>query len=262
VLIAFVHSVILLFGLGTAQPAAAAQSRAEKNPATANPQVLEQGRSLFRLACALCHGIDARGSRGPDLTSGRWTHGGSDAEIYRTIKAGVPGTEMPPIGGNIQDEEIWMIVAFVRSVRADADLPATGNQEAGRKIFFDRGRCSQCHMISGQGGRLGPELSRIGAARGRRYLMGSIRDPSKDIAREYESVIAVTREGKRITGVRRNEDTFSVQLMDSSEQIHLFLKRDLREVLYEKHSLMPVYGEQELDGTELQDLLAYLETLK
>jgi len=252
-----------LCGLGGVQPLmAATQANEIKNLITGPPETIEQGRSLFRLACALCHGIDARGGRAPDLTSGRWTHGGSDAEIYRTIKMGVKGTEMPPVGGNLKEEEIWMMVCFLRSLRLDSGFPVAGSREAGEKIFFGRGNCSQCHMVKGRGGRLGPDLSRIGAARSDRYLVESIRDPGRDIPREYETVVAVTRDGKRIVGVRRNEDTFSIQLMEQTEQLRLLLKRDLREVLYEKRSLMPNYGEQVLDEIELQDLLAYLDNLR
>jgi cytochrome c oxidase cbb3-type subunit 3 len=258
-----VFILAFLSGFGGVQPMMdATQENKIKNPITGPPQTIEQGRSLFRLACALCHGIDARGSRAPDLTSGRWAHGGSDAEIYRTIKLGVKGTEMPPVGGNLKEEEIWMIIAFLRSLRVDSGLPVTGSREAGEKIFFGRGSCSRCHMVKGRGGRLGPDLSRIGAARSDRYLVESIRDSSQDIAREYETVVAVMRDGKRITGVRRNEDTFSIQLMDQTEQLRLLLKRDLQEVLYEKRSLMPDYGEQVLDKIELQDLLAYLDSLR
>jgi cytochrome c oxidase cbb3-type subunit III len=260
-----ISAFILAFlsGLGGVQPImAATQDNEIKNPNTGGPEAIEQGRSLFRLACALCHGIDARGSRAPDLTSGRWTHGGSDAEIYRTIKMGVKGTEMPPVGGNLKEEEIWMIIAFLRSLRLDSGFPVAGSREAGEKIFFGRGSCSRCHMVKGRGGRLGPDLSRIGAARSDRYLVESIRDPSQDIAREYETVIAVTRDGKQITGVRRNEDTFSIQLMDQAEQLHLFLKKALQEVFYEKRSLMPDYGERVLGKIELQDLLAFLDSLR
>ena len=254
--------VTLLFGVeGALSPVVAGQLEETKTRA-ADSQAVEQGRSLFRLACALCRGTDARGGRGPDLTTGRWNHGDTDAEIFRTAKEGIAGTEMPPAGGNMQDEEIWMIVSFLRSLRSNGDPLVSGNPQSGQKIFFGRGDCSQCHMVNGKGGRLGPDLSRIGAARSNRSLADSIRDPNKDIAREYETVIAVSKEGERITGVRKNEDTFSLQVMDTKEEFHLLLKRDLREVLYEKHSLMPVYSERELNKTDLQDLLAYLGTLK
>jgi hypothetical protein len=74
--------------------------------------------------------------------------------------------------------------------------------------------------------------------------------------------VAVTKEGKRITGVRKNEDTFSLQLLDQKEQFHLFLKKDLKEVIHERKSLMPKYDQRALSEKDLQDLLAYLDSLR
>ena len=172
------------------------------------------------------------------------------------------GTDMPPIGGNLQEEEIWMIIAFLQSLRLDSGLVTEGSPESGERIFLGRGACPQCHMVNGKGGRLGPDLSRIGAARSNRYLVESIRDPSQDIPRSYETVVVLTKDGQRVTGVRKNEDSFSIQLMDQKEELHLFLKKELRQVLYEKRSLMPDYDRRTLNETELQDLLAYLDSLR
>ncbi len=231
-----------------------------KNPFAGDPAAIQQGRSVFRLNCSLCHGLDARGGRGPDLTSGRWTHGGSDAALFGTITRGVPGTEMP--SADLPDNEVWMIAAYLRSLGGGAAAPLAGNRQAGEKIFFAGRACSQCHMVSGRGGRLGPELSRAGAARSARYLTESIREPAKDISPGYETVTVVFRDGRRITGVRKNEDTFSVQLMDEKEELHFLRKKNLKDVVYEKRSLMPAYDERLLSEKDLQDLLAYLDGLR
>ena len=267
---------VLLFAFlspaSAAQGAAtAAREKEVKNPVAGDPAAIHQGKALFRLFCSMCHGLDASGgSRGPDLTAGRWTHGSSDAGIFRTIREGVPGTEMPG-NGLLLEEEVWSVVAYLRSRSAASAAPVEGNHEAGERIFFGSGICSQCHMVNGKGGRLGPDLSRIGAARRTQHLAESIRDPNKevtvrDILAEvtlgYQTVIVVTKGGRRITGVRRNEDIFSIQLMDQDEEIHLLLKKDLREVIYERRSLMPGYTEQILSDKELQNLLAYLDRLR
>ena len=157
------------------------------------------------------------------------------------------------------------------TLSAASAAPIKGDREAGKRIFFGSGICSQCHMVNGKGGRLGPDLSRIGAARRTQQLAESIRDPNKEITMRnplqevtlgYQTVRVVTNDGRRITGVRRNEDIFSIQLMDQREQIHLFLKKDLREVVHERRSLMPEYTEQMLRDKELQNLLAYLDSLR
>jgi putative heme-binding domain-containing protein len=240
---------------------AANQENEVKNPLANDPQAVKQGQAIFVLSCAYCHGINARGGgRGPDLTAGRWLHGASDAAIFRTISRGVPGTAMPPC--NCQDDEAWALIAFLRSLSINTSVPVAGDREAGKKIFMGAGACSACHLVNGQGGRFGPDLSRIGASRSPRHLIESIREPDKDIPAEYETVVAVTKEGKRITGVRKNEDTFSLQLLDQKEQFHLFLKKDLKEVIHERKSLMPKYDQRALSEKDLQDLLAYLDSLR
>jgi mono/diheme cytochrome c family protein len=67
-----------------------AEAQEAKNPLAGVPRAIQEGASQFRIDCALCHGLNVRGgSRGPDLTRGVWTHGGSEAEIFHTIKVGV-----------------------------------------------------------------------------------------------------------------------------------------------------------------------------
>ena len=255
---------------GAAQRTSAASPGKEvQNPLAGDPEAIQLGRALFRHFCSFCHGLEAsRGTRGPDLTRGRWTHGSSDAAIFRTISEGVPGTAMPATV--MTEDEAWAIIAYLRSLSAASATPVRGNRKEGERIFFGSGGCSQCHMVNGKGGRLGPSLSRIAASRGTQYLIESIRDPNKQItnrnpdwmvAEGYETVRVVTKDGRRITGVRRNEDRFSIQLMDRHEQIHLLLKKNLQEVIHERGSLMPKYSEQMLNETELQDLLAYLDSL-
>ena len=142
---------------------------------------------MFRTFCATCHGVDARGgTRGPDLTSGRWVHGDTDVAIFNTITHGVPGTDMPP--AVLEAEEIWSIVVYLRSLGAAAAPPVPGDRAAGERLFFGEAACSRCHMVGGRGGRLGPDLSRIGAARAPAVLTESIRMPSAHLAAGYATV--------------------------------------------------------------------------
>ena len=130
-------------------------------------------------------------------------------------------------------------------------------------------------MVGGVGGALGPDLSRVGAARSVSYLMDSIRDPDKELSSGmtdpnnhyglplmYDSVTVVTKTGEKITGVARNEDTYSLQMITTAQQVQSFLKKDLKEVSHQRRSLMPPYSEDALDAAQLQDLIAYLETLR
>ncbi len=238
------------------------QSTEAKNPLAGNREAIDKGRKLFKRDCAPCHGVDASGARGPDLTSGRMTHGDGDAQLFKVVSKGIVDTEMP--GGYYEDRETWAIIAFLRSVvrpgQAGSKVQVTGDDRVGESLFAQL--CSQCHQVNGKGGRLGPDLSRIGVARSIGHLTESIRHASKDVPVKYDTLIALTKDGKRITGIRLNEDTFSLQMMDERENIHLWRKRDLQEVIYERRSLMPDYDESVLSQKALQDLLAYLQSLR
>jgi putative heme-binding domain-containing protein len=243
-----------------------------KNPLAANPKAIQEGASQFRVDCALCHGLRANGgSRGPDLTRGVWNHGGTDADIFRTITDGVPGTLMP--ANSLSEAETWEIIAYLRTLSPKEPEAVPGDPKAGEKIFFGDGNCSLCHMVAGRGGRLGPDLSRVGVARSPKYLAEKLRNPNGSVAvglmepgkewpLEYGAVTVVTRGGETIAGVVRNEDAYSIQLMDTSENLHLFMKKDLLEVKHMDQSLMPAYAEDVLEKEQLRDLVAYLNSLR
>jgi putative heme-binding domain-containing protein len=240
------------------------------NPFAGDPAAIRAGAVLFRQDCVFCHGVGARGGvRGPDLTTGSWAHGGSDTELSRTITNGIPGTAM---GANqLTEDEVWQIVAYLRTVQ-EQPAEASGDARRGETLFFGSARCSSCHIVNGKGGRLGPELSFAGSARPRAYLVESIREPNRQLTENrsfgdsatlnYDTVTAVTREGKTIVGVPLNEDTFTVQIMDTNERIHSLEKKSLKNLRHENRSLMPAYGADVLPDSDLQDLVAYLQSLR
>ena len=204
-----VAALALLPRLSAAQPAEPARS----NPLEGNATAIKQGQNIYRGRCGVCHGIDAKGYRGSDLTTGDWVHGGADPQIFKTIRTGVPGTEMPP-NPNMSEEEIWMVISYLRTLSAPGGTPPDrGDATRGEQIFWakDRGNCGQCHMIGPRGGRIGPNLSRIGAARSVAALEREVRRPAEVIPVGFETVTVVTKDGKKIRGARKNEDTFSVQ---------------------------------------------------
>ncbi len=246
------------------------------NPFAGDPKAATAGEFQFRINCAFCHGLGARGGgRGPDLTRARKRHGTSDADMFHTIKEGVPGTAMPAAVGSIgvvmTNDEVWQVVAYLRRVQVKVP-EQPGNAQHGKELFFGDASCSRCHMVEGKGGRLGPDLTGVGSARAVDYMVDSVRYPShrlsqglseatKEFPQEYETVTAVTSDGKRITGVTLNEDSFSVQLMDAGEHIYLLEKDKLRSFQKTRVSLMPAYTKAELSDKDLEDIVAYLLSL-
>jgi putative heme-binding domain-containing protein len=251
--------LLLLSALVPAQPPS--QPRPEKNPLDGNAQAITTGGAMFRNRCAGCHGPDARGFLGPDLT-GEWESGSTDARLFDIVRNGVPGTEMPgsPDVQRVPDRDIWQVLAYLKTLSAVPNVVQTGDAANGERIF--RTNCSSCHMVSGRGGQLGPDLSRIGSARPRPGLQAKLRGRSTIIRPGYDPVTIVTREGERIRGIKKNEDEFSVQIMDTRERLQGFLKANLTTFTIDKESLMPVYKADRLNDKDLDDLLRYLTGLR
>jgi putative heme-binding domain-containing protein len=230
---------------------------AANNPHLGNPQSIRSGMALYRTRCADCHGLDAGGYRGPDLNA-VIAGGATDEGLFQTIQKGRPGTEMPPMSG--PDDDILMIIAYLRKIGSVAPESATGNVENGQRLFA--AQCASCHRVAGKGGRIGPDLTRIGISRSRAALVREIRTPSDFIAPNFETVTVVTKDGQRVRGVKKNEDPFSIQVMDTRERIQGYLKSNLQDLTYEKTSLMPVFGAGRLNDSDLNDVVSYLSTLR
>jgi len=223
---------------------------------------LADGKATFRSNCAFCHGLTGGGGRGPALNAGRFLHGSAADDIKNVIKSGVPGTTMPAF--EFEKDELGRLVAYLRTLSATSGKavsagPVAGDAAKGRQVY-ERSGCTGCHRVGSEGSVFGPELTRIGAGRSAEYLRESIVNPSADVPEEYAGVTVITRDGKRITGVRVNEDTFNVQLRDASQNFRMFQKDEVQQVTRETKSLMPVYSS--LSKDDLQNLLAYLDSLR
>jgi mono/diheme cytochrome c family protein len=113
---------------------------------------------LAEAHCAPCHGLRGEGGRGPNLARGRFYHGSSDADLLRNITEGIPGTVMPGIF--YMEDRVWQVVAYIRSLSAGIEVPI-GDTARDAALFRSKG-CVGCHCVSGQGGKLGPDLTQIG----------------------------------------------------------------------------------------------------
>jgi putative heme-binding domain-containing protein len=152
-------------------------------------------------------------------------------------------------------EKVLQVAAFVRSLTAPAmATQVAGDPERGRRVFFGTGRCSACHMILGQGGYPGPDLSNIGAERTVPQLTESVLKPSARIAAGYRSVTAVLKSGRTVQGVAKNSNNYSVQILDREGKLHLLGRDEIAQLDLNDASMMPAVS----DPGEVLHLVAFL----
>jgi putative heme-binding domain-containing protein len=225
---------------------------------------IENGSRLYQSSCAGCHGPNGEMVPGVELQRGRFRRGTSDTEIMRIIQLGIPGTTMPP--SSFTEAQAGSIVAFLRSAApASSEGGATrvvrGSAASGRTLFEGKGRCATCHRVNGAGPRVAPDLSDIGAIRQARELEQKLIDPNALVRPANRFVEIVMKDGTKLTGHLLNQDTFSIQLLDSRERLLSVARTDVRDYTYVKNSPMPSYRDT-LTASELGDLVTYLASLK
>lgn len=228
------------------------------NPLARDPQAIAEGKAIYNRTCTVCHGLDgAAGGRGPALGAGRSYVLRTDAAIFGAVQKGIPGTEMPPSG--LREMDIWKVVAYVRSLRATAsDAFVAGDVARGEQIFRGKGQCGSCHMLRGQGGIAGPDLSNLAAEQTLQYIRNALTKPRQPIPAGYQPVEIITKDGQRLSGLAKNDNNFSMQLLDSHDRLQLFTSEELSQVIYKKQSIMPSNYDKVLAPGELQDLIAFL----
>ncbi|MBK5290453.1 MAG: c-type cytochrome [Acidobacteriia bacterium] len=240
-----------------AQQRGAGGRGARSRPAL-NPQQVEKGHTQYNRSCTVCHGVDgAAGDRAPALAAQRRYLRTSGADLFDSIKNGIKGTLMPATP--MADEDVWNIVAYIQSLRATAaDITVPGDLGNGRAVFTGKGGCTQCHMIRGRGGLVGPDLSDIGAQRKLEDIRAALMVPKPVPPRGYQPVSARTKAGAQIRGIVKNENNFSLQVLGLDDKLHLLTRDQLASITYEPLSLMPTNFDKMLTANEMQDLLAFL----
>jgi putative heme-binding domain-containing protein len=228
-----------------------------RNP-RATPDDVAAGAKTFRSHCAECHGLKGEGGRGPNLTEANFYHGSSDAELLKNISDGIPGTEMP--GLFYSPDRVWQVIAYVRTLSQGSRTAVAGDRANGESLFRSA-NCGDCHRVRGTGGRLGPDLTNIGKMRSAQHLREAVIDPNADVRQRYWAVDAVAHDGKTISGFLMNEDTWSVQFIDSAGQLQSVMKSGLKNLKVEKTSKMPSYKDR-FSAEELDNLVAYLSSLR
>lgn len=222
---------------------------------------LARGKKLYEGHCSLCHGQTGTGGKGPNLAQPTLRHAPDEKRLAEVIKQGIPGTEMPG-AWQLTDREAHQTAGYVLSLGKVAVVQLPGNAARGQVLYESKGGCAGCHIIHGAGSSFGPELTGIGAKRSADYLRESLVKPGAAVPEGFLVVRVVTRDGKTVRGLRVNEDSFTIQLRDASNHFFSFRKSDLTNLKKEfTESLMPSY-ESTLSAVELEDIVAYLATLR
>ena len=257
---AIVAPVLLASVYLTTAPAVPHAQETTENLFTTRLDV-QMGERLFRQQCGRCHGRDAAGGElGPDLTSG-FRNSSTDSGLFKIVREGLPNTQMIGISRTATDQSVWMVVSYLNSLNdtGAADLP--GNVAGGMALFNGKGNCASCHMVGGEGGRRGPDLTRIGNRRDPDELASDLSTPDEDVRPRWWTIRVTREDGSIVEGLRMNEDTFSLRLMDEGENLWSFLKGGIRSYERIETSTMPSVDGM-LTASEVDDLIAYLFSLR
>lgn len=249
----FLTGVVLLGAL--VSPTAAVRADAQHETAAD----LLDGERAYRDRCANCHGPNGDLVPGINFSAGQFRRPMTDAELSRIIRQGIPNTPMP--ASNVTEAQAGQIVAYLRSLAAAKPGASIAGDAARGKVVFDtKGKCASCHSVGGVGGRLGPDLSNVGAARRAPELERALLDPQADVQPNHRFYRVVLQDGTTVTGRLLGHDTFNVRLIDSKEQLRSFVKSELKSHGF-ADSPMPSYRNT-LTPQEIADVVSYLSSLR
>jgi alcohol dehydrogenase (cytochrome c) len=272
--------LLLLFSIAISVGAPLAQQAdTVRNPFAANPAAALEGQRVYNATCQACHGPSGQGDRDrgtPGLNAAPLSHGNEDADLFRNIRNGIPGTQMPPFQ-RLSDGQIWQVISYIRALQGGSPAasggragltPVEGDAKAGEALFYGKAACANCHEVNARGGVTGPDLSNAGRL-SPALLRQKIVAPNEPLppppgargggaAAQPTTIVARLQDGREIRGVRRNEDTYTVQTVDAAGTLHLLDKMKLASLTIESRSLMPADYGARLTAAEITNLVAYL----
>lgn len=252
-----VAAIVLLFA---ALGASRLRAQAQQHPEAAKEKPSLGGQQLFSSTCAGCHGLDGRGGEhAPNIATNSDVQMLSDAALLHIVRNGIPAAGMPGFGSSFDDAQLKAVVGYLRVLQGKGQaVSVEGSPERGRALFFGSAQCSRCHMLGGQGGFIGADLTAYGATHSASEIREAITDPNKNLDPRRGTVAVMTRDGRKYVGMVRNEDNFSLQMQTADGAFHLFNKADLSQVEHQARSLMPSQYGTTLTPDEIDNLVSYL----
>lgn len=227
-----------------------------QNPLARNAEAVAAGRAAFLERCSVCHGQDATGGQAANLVRARAVVQGSDEALFQLIREGMPGTIMPP-QSDLTEEGVWQLVSYLHSAaRPGEQPPVEGDAAAGARLFEQRG-CNGCHIVDGKGGFWGPGLDSVAFRMKTAEIRAAIVDPDANVGEGYRRVAIQTLDGRKITGLLKNEDTASVQVLGKDGAFALLLRSEIAQLERLEGSPMP--STQGWTEAEVLNLLAFLD---
>lgn len=221
-------------------------------------EAIAAGSQVYTQQCALCHGPQGALVDGIDLRLGQFRTAQSDTDLRQVITEGAAQGRMPAF--TLRAEELNGVIAFIRAgFDPEGVAVRIGDPVRGKQLFEGEGQCADCHRVRGVGPRTAPDLSNIGSIRTPATLQRNIIDPVTALLPINRAVRLVTRFEETVVGRRLNEDTYTVQVIDSQEQLRSFKKADL--VTYEI-SDEPSKQATTMSSDEVADVIGYLLTLR
>ena len=245
---------LLLISLGAAGNILCQNPDSRESASALKPDL--RGKGVFEVKCATCHGLDGLGGEhAPDIIRRPDVKALSDGAWLKLIHDGIPEEGMPGFP-SLGEEDVHALVSYLHFLQgrsAARSLP--GDPARGRDLFFGKAECSACHRIASRGQFVVGDLGGFARDHSRDEIRDAILRPTGG---PQEAATAVTRDGRKLSGVIRNEDNASLQLQDADGRFYLLMKSSLVSVQRKIGRLMPVDYAQRLSSTELNDLVGYI----
>jgi len=200
----------------------------------------------------------AGGEHAPNIARASAARSLPDTSLFKIIHDGISAKGMPAFN-TMGDQKIHAILSHLRFLQGKSVVQANkGNPSHGKELFFGKGRCSDCHAVSGQGRFLSTDLSDFAYDHDPDEVRDAIVNPQRLGIPQRSFVLLVTNSGHRVSGLIRNENNSSIQIQDAEGQFFLFAKSDVRSIERSPGPSMPENYQQQLSASEIDDLVSYI----